>query len=171
VHSTSENTKITGELFRRAMRGVAATVTVITAVGRDGRRYGLTATAFSPVSMNPPTLLACINTTASLHNALLESRQLCVNVLRVAHKPLVGPFSGTLKGDDRFSVGDWAANDDGLPYLPDAQSNIFCRVDQLILVATHTVAVARVTGVRTGELAEPLLYLNGRCASATHLGG
>ena len=96
---------------------------------------------------------------------------MCVNVLSAAQKPLVGPFSGMLKGEDRFTVGNWAANEDGLPYLPEAQSNIFCRVDQLIRVATHTVAVARVTSVRAGELAEPLLYLNGRCASATHLGG
>jgi flavin reductase (DIM6/NTAB) family NADH-FMN oxidoreductase RutF len=171
VHATSNSQKGTADLFRRAMRGVAATVTVITTVGSDGRRYGLTATAFSPVSMDPPTLLACINTNASLHKALLESRRLCVNVLTTANNHLVGPFSGMLKGEDRFTVGEWSANEDGLPYFPEAQSNFFCRVDQLILVATHTIAVARVTDVRSSETTDPLLYLNGHCASATRLVG
>jgi flavin reductase (DIM6/NTAB) family NADH-FMN oxidoreductase RutF len=169
VHATIDYQQSTRDLFRRAMRGVAATVTVVTAAGPDGRRHGMTATAFTPVSMDPPTLLVCVNVQASLHQALLASRRLCVNVLGAEQAHFVRAFSGALKGEDRFSVGRWEADQAGLPYCLDAQSNIFCAVDQATLVATHTVVIARVTGVRSAGHVNPLLYLDGHCATAARL--
>jgi flavin reductase (DIM6/NTAB) family NADH-FMN oxidoreductase RutF len=162
-------TEETRDEFRRAMRGVAATVAVVTAVGPDGRRHGMTATAFTAVSMDPPTVLACINTRSALHHALLASRRLCINVLGSEQAHFVQPFAGALKGEDRFSVGRWAADHGGLPYCLDAQSSLFCALEHAFPVATHTVAIARVTGVRTSGLAAPLLYLDGHCAAAAPL--
>ena len=42
--------------FKLAMRRLAATVTIVTA-GREGRRFGMTATAVTSVTAAPPTLL------------------------------------------------------------------------------------------------------------------
>lgn len=153
------------------MRETAATVTVVTAVGRDGRRYGLAATAFTSVSMEPPTLLVCVNTNASIHKVLLETGRMCVNILGTAQSSLVGPFSGALKGEERFTVGQWATHLGGLPYLPEAQSNLFCEANQLVLAATHSIVIARITDARVGGKSDPLLYFNGRCAAAAYLGG
>ncbi len=66
--------------FRKAMRRLASAVTVIS-TAHDDRRHGMTATAVTSVSSAPPSLLACINRSASLHAPLLASRRFCVNIL------------------------------------------------------------------------------------------
>jgi flavin reductase (DIM6/NTAB) family NADH-FMN oxidoreductase RutF len=48
------------EAFRQAMRRVASTVNVIS-ICVNGEPLGITATAFSVISMDPPSLLICIN--------------------------------------------------------------------------------------------------------------
>ena len=52
--------------FRKAMRRLTSAVTVITTAHED-RRYGMTATAVTSVSADPPSLLICVNRSASLH--------------------------------------------------------------------------------------------------------
>ena len=54
------------EDFRKAMRRVASTVNVIS-IYVDGQPMGITATAVSSISLDPPSLLVCINRAASLH--------------------------------------------------------------------------------------------------------
>ena len=49
-----------GLSFRAAMRRVASTVTVVT-TGGPFSRHGMTATAVTSVSADPPSLLVCIN--------------------------------------------------------------------------------------------------------------
>ena len=55
--------------FRTAMRHVAATVYAVT-TGHGGGRYGILATAVSSLSFEPPSLLVCVNRSASLHAPL-----------------------------------------------------------------------------------------------------
>ena len=54
------------DTFRQDMRRVASTVNVIS-ICVDGQPMGITATAMSPISMDPPSLLVCINRLAALH--------------------------------------------------------------------------------------------------------
>ena len=58
-----------GASFRDAMRRLAATVTIISARG-EGRRHGITATAVTSVSRDPPSLLVCVTGSGSLHGLL-----------------------------------------------------------------------------------------------------
>lgn len=55
--------------FRDAMRRMASTVTIITATD-FGRHHGMTVTALTSVSMNPPSLLACLNNRTHLHDIM-----------------------------------------------------------------------------------------------------
>ena len=54
------------ESFRMAMLRVASTVNVIS-IHVDGQPMGVTATAVSALSLDPPSLLVCLNRAASLH--------------------------------------------------------------------------------------------------------
>ena len=79
--------------FRAAMRRIAATVTIVTA--DDGERYhGMTATAVTSLSMEPPSLLVCINKKAFLHDILLRAGNFCINVLHQDQAELSAAFSG-----------------------------------------------------------------------------
>src|SRR5262245_34703660 len=115
----TEISPVTAE-FKRAMRRLASTVTIITTADINGHRYGMTATAVNSLTMDPPSLLICVNHNASIHAPLVGRGRFCVNVLTTEHEDLVSAFSGRLKGDERFTVGEWNDEDSGLPYLEGA---------------------------------------------------
>jgi flavin reductase (DIM6/NTAB) family NADH-FMN oxidoreductase RutF len=151
--------------FRDAMRRLAATVTIITT--SEGKNWhGMTATAVTSVSADPPALLVCVNQSASLHEPLLGSGRFCVNLLRACHTDLCGVFSGQRDGAERFAVGQWLADESGLPYLADAQASLLCTVELKLPYATHTVFIGRVDTVRIFDEVKPLIYQDGRFANS-----
>jgi flavin reductase len=147
--------------FRKAMRRLASAVTVISAT-YVGRRHGMTATAVTSVSSNPPSLLACINRSASLHDPLLASGRFCVNILYGGQSEIADAFGGMRSGDDRFAAGDWAVHDNGLPYLTGAQASLFCAADLMTRYATHSIVVGKISEIIVGGHVAPLLYQDGR---------
>ena len=68
----------------------------------NSRRHGMTATAVTSVSSNPPSLLACINRSASLHAPLIASGRFCVNILHGSQSDIADAFGGSRAGDDAF---------------------------------------------------------------------
>jgi flavin reductase len=147
--------------FKSAMRRFAATVTILTA-GNGDARSGMTATAVSSVSTDPPAILACVNRAASIHSSMKLSSPFCVNLLAADQGPLSSAFGGKLPPEHRFSIGNWDIDDDGRPYLLDAQANIFCFVDAVLDYGTHTIFIGKVHAVRLHGDVRPLIYGNGR---------
>lgn len=84
---------MTPELYRNLMRHQAGGVALI-ATGRHGGRTGLAATAVCSLTDAPPTLLVCVNQTASAHDIIEDTGFFSVNLLCPSHKELVGVFSG-----------------------------------------------------------------------------
>jgi flavin reductase (DIM6/NTAB) family NADH-FMN oxidoreductase RutF len=145
--------------LRAAMRCVASTVSVVSCATPAGR-FGMTATSVTSVCLEPPTVLVCINRTASLHRPLQEGRRFCIQVLRSSQIDVAQAFAGGLHGDDRFRVGQWA-DWDGLPTLDGAQANLNCAVEAVLDHGTHSVVLGRVLGVRLTPMAVPLVHHNG----------
>ena len=148
-----------GTGFRRAMRRLAATVCIIT-TGDGKARYGMTATAVTSVTTDPPTLLVCVNRSASMHNPLIEIGRFCVNILCSHHAEVSRVFSVKPEGEIRFSTGEWLWHD-GLPYLADAQANLFCQTDVGMPYQTHTLFIGKVVAVGVREEVTPLVYQDG----------
>jgi len=73
------------EDYRDAMARLAAAVNIITTDGPSGRA-GFTATAVCSVTDEPPTLLVCLNRSASAHPIVTANGQLCVNTLAGAQR-------------------------------------------------------------------------------------
>ncbi len=154
--------------FKLAMRRLAATVTIVTA-GREGWRFGMTATAVTSVTATPPTLLICINRSASIHDIIVETKGFCVNILGTHHADLVGPFGGGAEGEARFGHGAWSHRDGGLPFLDDAQASLFCAVRQTVEYGSHSVLIGEVLSVHLSDAIAPLLYQNGGLAASSPL--
>jgi len=148
--------------FRDAMRRLAATVTVLSARDPQGRRCGMTATAVTSVSAEPPALLACVNRSAALHAHLGLGHKLCINLLQTAQQPISNVFSGGAEGEARFATGDWREDGHGVPYLHDAQANIFCAVEAVHAYGSHGIFIGRVLRVNCREAIAPLVYQDGR---------
>lgn len=147
--------------FRKAMRRLASAVTVITATHAD-RRYGMTATAVTAVSNTPPSLLACINRLAGLHDPLMQSGRFCINILYADQTEIAEAFGGKARADERFAVGAWSEGADGIAFLREAQASIFCAVDVTMPYGSHTVVIGRIVEILVAGHVAPLLYQDGR---------
>jgi flavin reductase (DIM6/NTAB) family NADH-FMN oxidoreductase RutF len=156
--------------FRDAMRRMASTVTIITATDYE-RHHGMTVTAVTSVSMDPPSILICLNNKTRLHDIMGQARRFCVNILHAEQAELSSAFSGALPAEERFEKGAWRKTEDGLGFLDDAQANIFCQKMAAIPFGTHTIFIGQVVDVHLGEAAEPLIYQNAsyRASSAAPL--
>ena len=91
--------------FRAAMRRFTATVSVISCC-LDGRRHGMTATAVTSVSLDPPSLLVCVNRNGRLFGMLERSPRFCVNVLHAAQSAVSQTFAQPHSAE-RFAQGEW----------------------------------------------------------------
>ena len=154
--------------FRNAMRRLTTTVNVITTI-HEGQWCGMTATAVTSVCADPPAILACINGSAGIFDPLIKSRRFCVNLLRVGQEAISSAFAGQVAGAVRFDTGSWRIGECGLPYLEDAQANVFCQSESATTHGTHGIFIGRVIDVRLKTEIEPLLYQDGRYARSQYL--
>lgn len=142
------------------MRRLATTVHVVTC--RYGKqRFGMTATAVLSVCNDPPAMLACVNSSASLFEPLGAGERFCINLLRQGQEDVAAAFSGGLAGEERFQIGEWSIKD-GVPYLVDGQASIFCQVRQTTKFGTHGLFIGTVFDVITADEVRPLLYQDGK---------
>jgi flavin reductase (DIM6/NTAB) family NADH-FMN oxidoreductase RutF len=148
------------EQLRAGLRRLAKGVVVVTAL-HEGRRFAMAATAVNEVSMDPPSLLVCVNRTASLYEPLAGRVGFAINVLSEAHEEICTLCAGKAKGEDRFKVGRWAQFGNGVPYLEDAQASFLCRYETALDYGTHHIVVGRVEDVRIESPVGPLIYANG----------
>ena len=146
--------------FKAAMRRLASTVTIITA-SHDGLRHGMTATAVTSLTASPPSLLVCINRSASIHDPIVSSGYFCVNLLACDHDHLVPVFSGKLMGEERFGSGEWTNDPSGIPSLAGAQASLFCKVVNTMEHKSHSVFIGDVERVLLSGDVSPLLYQEG----------
>lgn len=156
--------RLTGD-FRQAMRRVASTVNVIS-ICVAGEPMGITATAVSPLSMDPPSLLICINRAASLHAPMGDVTHFRVNVLHRDQEGIARMFSDRSQHALRFSAG-WNLDCAVPPRLIDAQASILCRRIDHHQFGTHSIFIGVVEDVALRDDVHPLVYLDGRYLSAS----
>lgn len=148
-----------GERYREAMRRFTSTVTVIS-TGQNGERHGMTATAVSSVSLDPPSLLVCVNRRGRLHTMMEGCERFCVNVLHSQQVAVARAFAEPDHAE-RFASGDWQVNGDGIPYLKDAQAVIACTKSLAVPHGSHTIFIGNVEDIMVRDDISPLLYQNG----------
>lgn len=152
----------TADDFKRAMRHLAGGVAII-ATEHKGGRAGLAATAVCSVSADPPTLLVCINSGASAHEPIRASGRFSVNLLASGQNSIARCFSGEtgLKGEERFTVGEWSPLVTGAPVLEGALVSFDCHVTEVVRMATHSVFFGAVAGIAARSTTRPLIYAHG----------
>jgi flavin reductase (DIM6/NTAB) family NADH-FMN oxidoreductase RutF len=151
---------VTKDEFKRVMGSFAAGVTVLTTVDGSGRKHGMTATAFTSLSLDPPLCLLCVDNRAATLPALLASRKLAVNLLASGQEDLSKRFA--MPSDDRFAgLGDEPGAATGCPLLPGALATIECEVHDVVAGGDHQIVIGLVVGTTVHE-GQPLAYFRGR---------
>ena len=147
------------EALARWASGVA-----VLAVREEGRVFGITVTAFSAVSLEPPLVLVCLGRNAIVLPTLLAGSQsgnqpggaadapeFVVNILADDQRRLASIFTdvGPL-GRDAFPA-------QGPPLLPDSLASLVCTVDALHEAGDHWIVIGRVRDIVTGGARPPLV--------------
>jgi flavin reductase (DIM6/NTAB) family NADH-FMN oxidoreductase RutF len=144
--------------FRTALRSFAAGVTVVTTRDRHGRPSGLTASAFTSVSLNPPLVLVCVDHAATAHPDFRERGWFAVNVLRREQEGLSRRFAAS--GGDKFHGVAFHEGQTGLPLLDGALATLECRVVEAHEAGDHTIFIGQVETASV-ENGRPLVYFHG----------
>lgn len=151
--------------FRQAMRRMAASVCILTSRDPHGTAVGMSATAVTSLTVDPPALLICVNRTASMHASLTVGRPVAIHILGEQQDDLCFTFGGRAPPAERFANGTWSTDAADVPMLDDAQANLSCTVDALHHYGTHSIVIARVDDVRIGGPIRPLVYVDGRLSA------
>ncbi len=144
--------------FRKAMRHVATGVTVVTSL-RDGEPRGITVNALASVSLDPPSLLICINREARSYLFISTSRIFCVNVLAGEQRELAEHFAGKVR-DRQFDEVAYRIDATGAPVLDGTIAHFDCELAHEYQFGSHSILIGRVLScaARPGS---PLGYFNG----------
>jgi len=147
--------------FKRGMRRLASGISII-ATNCDGVRYGLVATTVTSVTDAPPTLLVCVNRSASIRPALREGCAFSVNLLSSAQAGLIHRFTDPRYREERFLETAWQDSPEGPPVLSDAEASLTCKIRKMMDYGSHCIVFGEVTNVRVGLAApDPLVWLDG----------
>jgi flavin reductase (DIM6/NTAB) family NADH-FMN oxidoreductase RutF len=150
---------MTGEaVFRQAMRHVATGVTVVTSL-KAGEPRGITVNAFASVSLEPPSLLICVNREARSYLFISTSRIFCVNVLAGEQRGLAEHFAGKVR-DRQFDEVAYRVDATGAPVLDGTIAHFDCELAEEYQYGSHSILIGRVLScaARPGS---PLGYFNG----------
>ena len=161
-----EATKVSDEAvdpaqFRDAMSRLAAAVNIVTTDGPAGLG-GITATAVTSITVEPPMMLFCINRTSPSAARIIENGVFVINTLSPADQALSDVFAGRTDEhlEDRFKSGDWTKLVTGAPVLSTAVASFDCRVADVKAVTTHEVIIGQVVAVRYGPEGDGLGYVH-----------
>ena len=150
---------VDAEVFKQGLRRWASGVTVVTAKSGD-RQHGMTVSAFSSVSADPPLVLICANRSSRTNGVISEGGRFTVNVLASDQQDVSGVFASSKLEDSRFDHVAWHAGEGGVPVIDGALVNLECRVESSYDHGSHTIYIGFVEAAHVQDK-RPLLYYDG----------
>jgi flavin reductase (DIM6/NTAB) family NADH-FMN oxidoreductase RutF len=152
-------TVIDADDFRKVLGHFASGVTIITTCDADARPTGLTASAFSSVSLDPPLVLVCVDHKSQSHPHIRERGCFAVNILSAEQQAISRKFASSRL--DKFDGVAHAISDLKLPLIEGAIAHLECTTVSVHVEGDHTIFVGRVERARM-DAGEPLLYFRGQ---------
>lgn len=151
-------TKIDPRELRNCFGKFATGITVITAVGPDGQKIGLTVNSFSSLSIDPPMILWSLDNRSHNLEALKNASHFAVNVLASDQMDLSNNFAS--RADDKFADIECVDGKCGIPLLKDTVAHLECKNVNQYPGGDHTIFIGEVEHFEMSNK-KPLLYANG----------
>ena len=142
------------------MASCAAGVHVITTDGESGR-YGITMTAVTPVTDEPPTIMLCINRKSAIIPILQTNRDLCINTLSESQQDIAEHFAGLtgLSPEERFAYHIWIRGETGQLEVEGALAHLHGRIVLQHEIGTHFIFYVEINEIKNSGTHPPaLLY-------------
>jgi flavin reductase (DIM6/NTAB) family NADH-FMN oxidoreductase RutF len=135
--------------------GVVALCAVV-----DGEPVGLAASSFTAVSLDPPLVSVCIQTTSTTWPRLEPSPRLGVSFLGEAHDSVCRQLAA--KNGDRFAGLVWEATPSGALFIDGAAVWLECSLYRQIEAGDHLIALLQIEQLRIDPDVHPLVFHGSR---------
>jgi len=149
--------------FRQAMGAFATGVTIIT-VDLEGEVHGMTANAFTSVSLDPMLVLVCVDHSTRTHAHLHAKKRFGINVLGEDQRAISEYYARPERTHEHAEAEAGARFDrtgHGTPILHGALAYLECRLQTAEEAGDHTIFIAEVEDVVLSE-GDPLLFFRGK---------
>jgi flavin reductase (DIM6/NTAB) family NADH-FMN oxidoreductase RutF len=144
--------------FRRALAQFASGVTAVTTRDAGGRALGLTVTAFSSVSLEPPLVLVCVDRRSEANAGFRDSGAFGVSVLAEEQEEVSKQFAWG--GPAKFEKVETIEGGTGVPLVARALAHLECRIVAAHPAGDHTIYVGEIVAMSTRP-GRPLVYWHG----------
>lgn len=148
--------------FRRALSKFATGVTVVTTRDAAGEHYGVTASSFNSVSVEPPLILWSIDKGAYSVEAYRGGEHFVVNVLGNDQVELSSRFAR--RGEDKFAGIAFDEGVAGIARMRGAAACFECRTWNVYEGGDHFIIVGEVLHYDYRDEGSALVFHNGRYA-------
>ena len=145
--------------FRNTLGRFATGVTVVTV--NDGEiSRGMTANAFSSVSLDPPLILVCVDEKATCLEMIRNAKKFNVNFLAEEQKEISDWFAGKGRdAEDQFSELEYDMGENATPVLKGNIGLLECELYNEVPGGDHVIFIGLVTRALFEEdVKAPLLY-------------
>jgi flavin reductase (DIM6/NTAB) family NADH-FMN oxidoreductase RutF len=148
--------------FRGALGAFATGVTIVTTRGEE-HPYGMTANAFSSVSLDPPLILVCVKAFSEGGEEIRENGVFAVNILAAEQEPLSRYFASKDRPRGRDAFGDIAHRTaaSGSPVLDGAVGYLDCALNASHEAGDHVIFIGEVLALDYSHEVAPLLFHGG----------
>jgi flavin reductase (DIM6/NTAB) family NADH-FMN oxidoreductase RutF len=149
--------------FRSTVGAFATGVTVVTTRGEE-HAYGMTANAFSSVSLDPPLILVCVISGSEGADHITRNGVFAVNILSAEQEPLSRYFASRdrPKGRDAFREVAHRIGASGSPILDAAAASLDCRLHAEHEAGDHQIFIGEVVELDILEGHRPLVFHGGK---------
>ena len=154
----SEPQQLDLDLMKQVNRQFISGVTVVTTMD-DSTPKGLAVSAFSSISLDPPTVLVCVQRTSSTHDCLFRASHLAINILSTDQLDVVNRFA--VRSDDKFAGLDWEPGRFGSPMINRSSARMETEIRERLQASTHTIFICRVVDAAVTDHA-PMVYSAGK---------
>jgi len=135
--------------YRKALGSFPTGVTIIAAFDGDDEPWGLTANAFSSVSLDPPMILVCLDRRGRAWPVFAGAERFSVNILAADQAGLAQHFASP--APNRFSSVAWTRGEASTPLLPETSAWLECATDRQIDAGDHVILLGAVVRYGRGD--------------------
>ncbi|MBC8158026.1 MAG: flavin reductase family protein [Rhodospirillales bacterium] len=150
---------ISKDMFRRVLGNFATGVTVVTGIMPEKRPVGVTASAFTSISVEPPLVSVCFDKSTQSLDAFVKGTHFTVNVLSNMQTEQSRHFAR--RADDKFDGMDHQIGENGCPVLPESLAVVQCAREAIYDVGDHMLVIGRVERLESAQSGEPLIHFRG----------
>ncbi|MFE9560506.1 flavin reductase family protein [Streptomyces sp. NPDC006487] len=162
----SDHEASTHSVAAAALRGAMGRFTtgVVTLTVGGEHVHGMTANAFSSVSLAPPQILCCVAHSAVMHKAIMNERRFAVSIMGADQEGLARYFADKTRplGPSQFASVDWRPGPyTGAPLIAGALAWLECELADAYDSGDHSIFIGSVLHSSEGPARQGLLFFDG----------